>query len=73
MSRYSQCMNLQEFNGAGSQAVPNPYILGGGSQILCAEDQNLISDYKKSNFTLTLTEQLQFARQITLGMVSLLS
>ena len=57
----------QVMNVAGSQAVPNPYIFGGDSAGLST---NNIKSECKGNSTLSLTKQLQFARQITLGMVS---
>lgn len=54
----------------GSLAIPNPYVVGGNSYSISDGEQLLEDDRKKAKHTLSLTEQLQFARQITLGMVS---
>ena len=58
----------------GSLAIPNPYIMRGNSYNINDDDGQEILNFKdgmkKAKYTLSLTEQLQFARQITLGMVS---
>jgi hypothetical protein len=52
---------------AGSLAIPNPYIMGGN---ITNGEELLMGERKTAKHTLSFTEQLQFARQITLGMVS---
>lgn len=55
----------------GSLAIPNPYIMGVNSCSIGDGEELLVGEKKKAaKHTLSLTEQLQFARQITLGMVS---
>ena len=54
----------------GSLAIPNPYIMGGNSYSISDGEQLFKEERKNAKHTLSLTEQLQFARQITLGMVS---
>lgn len=54
----------------GSLTVPNPYIMEGSYKIVDKNEQGSLNESKKAKYTLSLTEQIQFARQITLGMVS---
>ena len=55
----------------GSLAIPNPYIMGVNSYSIGDGEELLVGERKEAaKHTLSLTEQLQFARQITLGMVS---
>ena len=52
-------------------AIPNPYIMGVNAHSIGDDEELFVDERKKAaKHTLSLTEQLQFARQITLGMVS---
>ncbi len=50
-----------------SLAIPNPYIMGGN---IADGEELFVGERKTAKHILSFTEQLQFARQITLGMVS---
>ena len=54
----------------GSLAIPNPYIMGENSISISDGEHLFKNESKKAKHTLSLITQLQFARQITLGMVS---